>query len=105
MDPLITILVPKHREKRKLTGCKPRPAMARVALIAAGLMLAAGSGYATEQAKERRQGRDVRQDTRQDARGTKVDCRAANQKSNADCRQDKRETTQGGRKKARDIKY
>jgi hypothetical protein len=47
----------------------------------------------------------VRQDTRQDSRHTKQDCRAANQKSNAGCRHDKRETKQGGRQTARDIKY
>lgn len=62
-------------------------------------------GYATEQAQQRRQARDVRQDTRQQARENKADCRAADQKSNANCRQDKRNTKQGGRKQARDIKY
>jgi hypothetical protein len=35
----------------------------------------------------------------------KVDCRAANQKSNSQCRQDKRDTKQGGRQEKRDIKY
>ncbi|KXV16111.1 hypothetical protein CR51_01630 [Caballeronia megalochromosomata] len=60
---------------------------------------------ATEQAQQRRAGRDVRQDTRQHARHTKQDCRAANQQSNAHCRQDKRQTKQQGRQVARDIKY
>ncbi|BBU31191.1 hypothetical protein BTHE68_49250 [Burkholderia sp. THE68] len=60
---------------------------------------------ATEQAQQRRAGRDVRQDTRQHARHTKQDCRAANQQSNAHCRHDKRETKQHGRQAARNIKY
>lgn len=60
---------------------------------------------ATQQAQERRAGRDVRQDTRQGARHTKHDCRAANQQSNAECRQDKRQSKQHGRQTARDIKY
>ncbi|WP_250519129.1 hypothetical protein [Caballeronia sp. ATUFL_M1_KS5A] len=60
---------------------------------------------ATQQAQERRAGRDVRQETRQGARHTKHDCRAANQQSNAQCRQDKRQTKQHGRQAARDIKY
>lgn len=76
------------------------------AILAAGL-LAAGTDtvFATEQAKQRREGRDTRQDTRQDARETKQDCRADDQKSNAECRQDKRGSKQEGRQKARDIKY
>jgi len=41
---------------------------------------------ATQQAQERRAGRDVRQETRQGARHTKQDCRAANQQSNGFCR-------------------
>jgi uncharacterized membrane protein len=73
--------------------------------ISAGLLAASAPGYATEQAQQRREGRDVKQDTRQQAREEKVDCRAANQKSNAACRQDKRDTKQGGRQQARDIKY
>jgi hypothetical protein len=73
--------------------------------ISLGLLTAAPSGYATEQAQQRREGRDVRQDTRQQAQDTKAGCRTADQKSNANCRQDKRDTKQGGRKQARDIKY
>jgi hypothetical protein len=61
--------------------------------------------FATEQAQQRRAGRDVRQDTRQNARHTKQDCRAANQQANAHCRHDKRQTKQHGRQAARDIKY
>ena len=75
------------------------------ALVAAGLLLATGSSYATEQAQQRREGRDTKQETRQEAHEAKVDCRAADQKNNAECRQDKRETKQGGREEARDIKY
>ncbi|MGE8115463.1 MULTISPECIES: hypothetical protein [Pseudomonas] len=47
----------------------------------------------------------MRQETRQDARQTKQDCRHADQKSNAGCRQDKRHTKQQGRERARDIRY
>ena len=78
---------------------------ARAALVAAGLMLAAGPGFATEQAEQRRDARDTRQDTRRQAREAKQDCRAEDQKSNPECRQDKRETKQQGRETARDIKY
>lgn len=74
-------------------------------VIAAGLFAVVAPGFATEQAQQRREGRDVKQDTRQESRGEKVDCRAANQKSNAACRQDKRDTKQDGRQQARDIKY
>lgn len=61
--------------------------------------------WSTEQAQQRRAGRDVKQTTRQSARDTKQDCRAANQQSNAACRQDKRQTKQSGRQTARDLKY
>ncbi|WP_429813701.1 hypothetical protein [Ensifer sp. B1-9] len=61
--------------------------------------------WATDQAQQRRAGRDVKQETRQGARETKQDCRAANETSNAACRQDKRQTKQTGRQTARDIKY
>lgn len=76
-----------------------------VALVAAGLLMVTGYGYATEQAQQRREARDTKQDTRQEARETKVDCRADDQKNNAECRQEKRETKQEGRQEARDIKY
>ncbi|WP_425606026.1 hypothetical protein [Paraburkholderia sejongensis] len=74
-------------------------------LVAVVLALASAHAWSTEQAQQRRAGRDVRQETRQGARHTKQDCRAANQTSNAQCRQDKRNTKQGGRQAARDIKY
>ncbi|MBZ7927449.1 hypothetical protein LAC81_36545 (plasmid) [Ensifer adhaerens] len=77
-----------------------------IALLA-GMFLATvpGVSWSTDQAQQRRAGRDVRQETRQGARETKQDCRAANQQSNAACRQDKRQTKQTGRQTARDIKY
>ena len=60
-----------------------------IALSAATLVVASPDvSFATEQAQQRRAGRDVRQDTRQHSRDTKQDCRAANQKSNASCRHD-----------------
>jgi hypothetical protein len=73
----------------------------------AAILLVAGSGasWATEQAQQRRAGRDVRQETRQGSRHTKHECRAADQKSNSQCRQDKRQTKQHGRQAARNIKY
>jgi hypothetical protein len=43
--------------------------------------------------------------TGRSVRGEKVDCRAANQKSNSQCRQEKRDTKQEGRQQKRDIKY
>jgi len=69
------------------------------------LASSAGISSATEQAQQRRAGRDVKQETRQNSRVTKQDCRAANEKSNAACRQDKRHTKQQGRQQSRDIKY
>lgn len=69
---------------RKVWGRLP------IALVAAGLLWVTGSAYATEQAQQHRETRN----TWQDSRETKVDCRAADQKSNPECRQ-----------QARDIKY
>lgn len=73
--------------------------------VVTGLALIPMQVLATEQAQQRREGRDVKQATREGSRDAKQDCRAADQKSNAGCRQDKRSTKQGGREKARDIKY
>ncbi|MBC2803281.1 hypothetical protein [Rhizobium ruizarguesonis] len=64
-----------------------------------------GVPWATEQAQQRRAGRDVKQETRQNSRQTKQACRADNEKSNSACRQDKRAAKQQGRKTSRDIKY
>jgi hypothetical protein len=77
---------------------------AKAVAIASGLLMVTASGYATENAQERRDARDVKQDTRQDARSEKVDCRQANQKNNAQCRQDKRDTKQDGRQESRDVR-
>jgi hypothetical protein len=74
-------------------------------LVAAGMLALSGVALATEQAQQRREGRDVKQDAKQDARHNKVDCKAADQKNNAECRQDKRDTKQEGRQEKRDIKH
>lgn len=79
--------------------------LAAIAVAGAVLLGGTATAFATEQAKQRREGRDVRQDGRQDSRETKQDCRADDQKSNSDCRQDKRGSKQDNREKARDIKY
>jgi hypothetical protein len=76
------------------------------ALIALGFLTAAvPCNAATQNAQERRDARDTRQDARQDGRKEKVDCRQADQKSNSECRQEYREDKRDGRQKARDIKY
>lgn len=74
-------------------------------LVAAGLVALSGAALATEQSQQRQQGRDVNQAAKQDARSTKVDCRAENNQSNAECRQDKRDTKQDGQQEKRDVKY
>lgn len=76
-----------------------------VLLVAAGLLALSGAALATNQSQQRQQGRDANQAAKQEARAGKVDCRAANQKSNSQCRQDKRDTKQEGRQQKRDIKY
>lgn len=76
-----------------------------ILLAAAAVAAWPANAWATEQGQQRRQARDVRQDTRQGSRDTKQDCRASNNKSNAECRQDKRQSKQEGRETARDIKY
>ncbi len=79
-------------------------AVAKAVVIASGLLMVTTPAYATENAQERRDARDTKQDSRQGARKQKVDCRAANQKNNAQCRQDKRDTKQGGREESRDVR-
>ncbi|WP_316154893.1 hypothetical protein [Cupriavidus sp. BIC8F] len=74
-------------------------------LAASGLLALSGAALATNQSQQRQQGRDANQAAKQEARTGKVDCRAANQKSNSQCRQDKRDTKQEGRQEKRDIKY
>lgn len=74
-------------------------------LAAAGFLTLSGAALATEQSKQRQQGRDANQAAKSEARSTKIDCRQENQKTNSECRQDKRETKQDGRQEKRDIKY
>lgn len=74
-------------------------------LAAASLLAVPGTAFATNQSQQRQQGRNVNQAAKQQARAGKIDCRAANQKSNSQCRQDKRDTKQEGRQRKRDIKY
>lgn len=54
---------------------------------------------------QRPQGRDANEAAKQEAGSGKVDCRAANQKSNSQCWQGKRDTKQEGRQEKRGIKY
>ena len=84
---------------------KLRAVSGAVAIAGLFALVLPASALQTQQAGQRREGRDVRQDTRQGARKDKVDCRQANNKSNSACRQDKRQAKQGGRQQARDIKY
>jgi hypothetical protein len=74
------------------------------AVIGAGLLALSGVALATDQAEQRRDGRDAKQDSKDQARKNKVDCKAEDQKSNAECRHDKRDTKQDGRQEKRDIK-
>lgn len=78
--------------------------LARAVALATGLLMVTASVYATENARERRDARDTKQDSRQDARSTKIDCRQDDNKSNAECRQDKREDKQEGRDESRDVR-
>ena len=79
-------------------------AAAKAVVIASGLLMVTAPGYATENAEERRDARDTKQDSRQGARKEKVDCKRADQKNNAQCRQDKRDTKQSGRQESRDVR-
>ena len=84
----------KHARWSRVTG----------ALLAAGLLALSGVALATDQAQQRRDGRDAKQDSKEKARQNKVDCKAADQKNNAECRQDKRDTKQSGRQESRDVR-
>jgi hypothetical protein len=102
------VSVEAARRRAAGTGDRNMPDWnSRLIAVVAALFLTGLSeaSYATEQAQQRRAGRDVRQETRHGARHTKQDCRAANQQSNSQCRQDKRQTKQNGRQAARNIKY
>ena len=90
----------------QMIDSNPTLHLSRTAVLIAGVLLAlSGTAFATEQAQQRRDGRDANQNTKQEARQDKVNCRAANQQSNATCRQDKRDAKQDGRQEKRDIKY
>lgn len=72
----------------------------------AGILLALSSAaFATEQAQERRDGRDAKQGAKQEARQDKAACKQTDGKSNSECRQDKRDAKQDGRQEKRDIKH
>jgi hypothetical protein len=73
--------------------------------LTAGLLALSGAAWATEQADQRRDGRDAKQQGKQEARKAKVDCKAADQKNNSECRQDKRDGKQDAREEKRDIKH
>ncbi|HEY2024069.1 hypothetical protein [Paraburkholderia sp.] len=74
-------------------------------LTATVLLALSGPAFSTNQSQQRQAGRNVNQQAKHEARSHKVDCRAANEKSNSQCRQDKRDTKQNGRQAKRDIKY
>ncbi|AYN26093.1 MULTISPECIES: hypothetical protein [Buttiauxella] len=73
-------------------------------LLAAVFMAGAIPAQATEQSEQRQDARGVRQDTRENSRQTKQDCRNG-VFGNADCRQEHRQNKREGRQTARDIKY
>jgi hypothetical protein len=75
-----------------------------LAMMVTGLLTVTAYANATENAKERRDARDVKQGSKQDARETKRDCRAENEKSNSECREDKRDAKQEGREASRDVR-
>ena len=65
-----------------------------MALTASGIVITPTLAYAQTQSKERR---DTRQETRQDARAKKAECKKGDEKSRAECRQEKRGTKQDAR--------
>ena len=66
-------------------------------------LLVALPAQATEQAQQRRDARDLRQEVRQESREQKRDCRQEEFLGNADCRQEHRHHKQDAREAARDI--
>jgi hypothetical protein len=72
--------------------------------IGVGLLAISGATLATDQAKQRQEGRDVKQEAKQEGRAEKAACKTADEKSNSECRQDKRDTKQEGREDKRDTK-
>jgi hypothetical protein len=97
--------LPMDGRQRMSIGKRGFLAMAPALIATAFLTATAPCGAGTQNAQERRDARDTRQDGRQDGRKEKVDCRQADQKSNSECRQEYREDKQDARQKARDIKY
>ena len=81
-----------------------RSALLSVLLAGCSLWVALPA-QATEQARERRAARDLRQEVRQESREQKQDCRQEEFLGNADCRQEHRHNKQDAREAARDIKY
>jgi hypothetical protein len=73
-------------------------------LVGVSVLAVSGAALATEQSRDRQAGRDVNQDAKEQARKEKIDCRAADNKSNSACRQDKRDTKQDGRHDKRETK-
>ena len=85
----------------------PKPGLLRMSagvLVGVALLSLSGASLATEQSKDRQEGRDVNQDAKQKAHKEKIDCRQADQQSNSECRQDKRDTKQEGREDKRETK-
>jgi hypothetical protein len=68
------------------------------------LLFAAGPALATDNAEERRDARDTKQGSRDEARDAKDACKGTEGQSNADCRQEKRDTKQEGRNDSRDVR-
>ena len=65
-----------------------------LALAVPGIVITPSVGYAQTQSKENR---DNRQETRQDARTQKAECKAGDEKTRSECRQEKRDTKQDAR--------
>lgn len=81
------------------------PHFGRSVLLSVLLAGCSLSVQATEQAQQRRDARDLRQEVRQESREQKRDCRQEEFLGNADCRQEHRHNKQDAREAARDIKY
>jgi hypothetical protein len=73
--------------------------------IATGGLWGSTLAHATDQADQRQESRDVKQEGREGSREAKEECKEGDEKSRNDCRQDKRDTKQDSRDTARDVKY
>jgi hypothetical protein len=69
------------------------------------LLIPALAVQATSRSDDRQSARNIRQDARTQGRQTKQDCFIANNKSNSECRQDKRENRRDGRRRAYNVKW